>query len=76
MCVNWGRAAGTVQPSRGYAHQLNPEFLQEKAGLKARIIDGKKMASAIHGEVAEEVKVMVQQGQRSVRSHGWKCSLQ
>jgi len=66
VCINWGRAAGTGQPSRGYAHQLNAEFLQEKRGLKARIIDGKKMASVIHSEVAEEVKVMVQQGQRSV----------
>ncbi len=39
----------------------------EKAGLKARLIDGKKMASAIHSEVAAEVNTMVQQGQRSVR---------
>ena len=65
MCINWGRSA-CVQPARSYAHQLNPEFLQERPGLKARVVDGKKMASTIHSEVAAEVKAMVQKGQRSI----------
>ena len=65
MCINWGLSA-CAQPARSYAHQLNPEFLQERPGLKARVVDGKKMASTIHSEVAAEVNAMVQKGQRSV----------
>ena len=70
MCINWGRSA-CVQPARSYAHQLNPEFLQERPGLKARVVDGKKMASTIHSEVAAEVRAMVQKGQRSVEVGHW-----
>lgn len=31
------------------------QFLYTKPGLKAKIIDGKKIAAAVKGEVAEEV---------------------
>lgn len=50
--------------TRGYAHQLNPEFLVEKEGLKAKLFDGKKLANTINKEIREEIKEMVAQGKR------------
>lgn len=50
--------------NRGYAHQLNEEFLVEKEGMKAKVFDGKKLADTINSEVGEEIKKMVAQGQR------------
>lgn len=50
--------------ARGYAHQLNPEFLVEKEGLKARVFDGKKLANTINREIREEIEKMVAQGKR------------
>ncbi len=50
--------------SRGYAHQLNHEFLVEKEGIKAKVFDGKKLAGAINREVQEEIGKMVAQGLR------------
>ena len=49
---------------RGYAHQLNDEFLVEKEGLKARLIDGKKMADTINKEIQQEIQKMVADGNR------------
>ena len=54
-------------PRRGYAHQLNSEFLVQKEGLKARLIDGVKIASTVHSEIAAQVKTLVEQGERLVR---------
>lgn len=54
-----------LQP-RGYAHQLNPQFLVEREGLKARVLDGKKLANTIKGEIQEEIKKMLAEGKRYV----------
>lgn len=59
-------SSAPLAPSRGYAHQLNQEFLVEKKGLKAKVFDGKKLADTINNEVAEEIRTMIAQGQRSV----------
>jgi hypothetical protein len=50
--------------ARGYAHQLNPEFLVEKEGLKAKLFDGKKLANTINREIEDEIKQMTAQGNR------------
>ena len=52
------------QPAFSDTHQLNEEFLVQKKGLKAKVLDGKKLAEAINKEVADEIKQMVANGQR------------
>ena len=49
---------------RGYAHQLNEQFLVQKEGLKAKLIDGKKMADTINKEIQQEIQKMVTDGNR------------
>ena len=54
------------QPAISSTHQLNEEFLVQKKGLKAKVLDGKKLAEAINKEVADEIKQMVANGQRYI----------
>lgn len=50
--------------ARGYAHELNPQFLVERKGLKARVLDGNKLADTINQEMQEEIKIMAAEGKR------------
>ena len=56
--------APSVAAARGYAHTLNPEFLVEKEGVRARVLDGKKLANTINKEIKEQIKEMVAAGKR------------
>ena len=49
---------------RSYAGGINEEFLTTKPGLKAKILDGKRLASQIQKEVRETVNQMTEVGKR------------
>ena len=49
---------------RSYAGGINEEFLTTKPGLKAKILDGKRLASQIQKEVGETVNQMTGVGKR------------
>lgn len=40
------------------------EYLLIKPGLKAKVIDGKRMAQRVRQEIAREVEKMVERGKR------------
>lgn len=50
--------------ARGYAHQLNQQFLVQRKGLKARVFDGKKLGDTINQEIQEEIRKMTGEGKR------------
>lgn len=57
--------ASSTQPLRqqGTA-SLNDEFLVSMPGIKARVLDGKKLAKTIRSEIASEVKTIKAKGNR------------
>ncbi len=49
---------------RSYAGGINEEFLTTKPGLKAKVLDGKRLSAQIQKEVRESVDQMTKVGKR------------
>ena len=53
---------GSHYSSRG----INEDFLKTQPGLRAKVLDGKKLSGVIQNEIAAEVKGMVETGKKCV----------
>ena len=49
---------------RSYAGGINEEFLTTKPGLKAKVLDGKRLSAQIQKEIRESVNQMTEVGKR------------